>query len=496
MRILLSAVILMLVLTCFPAIAQAKPKLSTKKLTMMSGKKKTVKLRGAKGTTTWTSSNTNVATVSQKGSKVKIIAVGAGKAKIVARNNGKNYKVTVKVKGVKHPGNNVPIGKAVKLKTSGIGKKITWKSSNPGVVSVNKKTGVITANRTGTVMITAKGTKGKATITLNITADNPVYTTPSNPSTGGSSSGTGTGSGTSGGGSTDTPTPSYPIVSNNPKYHYQITVLNSGTVDGHESVIYNDPKQVAGGGGAAIHRCALLYIKTDAPAPYSLDGGGTWRSPAYTFLIDGEYATGNQLTVYPMANAHYESNGRAVGGDIVMVKAKTPGIHTVEIVEDIDFSWDGYLAKDVLKSYTKTGVSVKINYHDYDAEQEQWVAATVAKYTSSGMTDRQKAESLRAYFLSDRFHHYNIVHESDGSGGDTRFISYINFTSFWVSGIGDCIESNHMFQRTLEKAGVTYKPAGSGSHAYTLVYLDNEWVKMDVSKSNLHLFIDELNFIN
>ena len=515
-RSILKFIIMMTVMTmfmaCISVTAQAKPKLSTKKITLMSGKTKTVKLKGAKGAVTWVSSNENVATVSKTGKKVKITAVGAGKAKIIARNNGKSYKITVKVNGVKYPGNRVPIGKAVKLKVSGIGKRITWKSSNPGVVSVNKKTGVITANRMGVAKITAKGSKGKATITLNITIDNPVYTAPSNPPTGGSgssgssggtSSGTGSGSGsgtgTSGSGSTYTPptAPSYPIVSNNPKYHYQITVLNSGTVDGHESVIYNDSKLVGGGGGDAIQRGALLYIKTDAPAPDSLGGGGTWRSP-YTFLIDGKYpglGSGNFLTVYPMANAHYDSNGRAVGGDIVIIKVKTPGVHTIEIVEDVDNSgWDG--SNYILKSYTKTGVSIKINYHDYDAEREQWVAETVSKYTSSGMTDRQKAESLRAYFLSDRFHHYQIAFDNGGTGGDSRFISYMNFTPFWVSGIGDCIESNMMFQRTLQKAGVTCKPSGNGSHAYTLVYLDNEWVKMDVSKSNLMMNKEDLIYVN
>lgn len=505
----LKFIIMMMIMTMFMACssvtAQAKPKLSTKKVTLMSGKTKTVKIKGAKGTVTWTSSNENVATVSKSGKKVKITATGAGKAKIVALNNSKSYKVTVKVKGIKNPGNNIPIGKSVKLKTSGIGKKITWKSSNAGVISVNKKTGVITVNRPGTAKITAKGSKGKATVTLNIPAGNPSYVKPSNPSTGG----TGGGSSSSQSGSGDDlpyntyeeylewlkeREASYPVVSTNSKYHYQITVLNDGTVDGHNSVIYNDPTFSFGGGSDAIQRGALLYIKTDAPAPYSLGGGGTWRSPAYDFLVDGEYMPG--LTVYPMANAHYESNGRAVGGDIVIIKAETPGVHTIEIAEDVVFEWDEYLAKNVLKSYTKTGVSIKINFHDYDAECDQWVAETVAKYTSPGMTDREKAESLRKYFLSDRFHHYQIVTDRDGLNPTTHFISYINFTPFWISGIGDCTESNGMFIRTLEKAGVTCKGAGRGTHMYTLVYLDNEWVNMDVSKSNLNLWYDGIKYIN
>lgn len=493
-KVLFAMLIMTLFLACTAFTAQAATKLSTKKITMVSGKTKKVSLKGAKGNTVWASSNERVATVAKSGSKVKVTATGAGKAKITATNGGRQYTLTVKVNGVNNPGTLKP-GKTVSLKAKKIGKKIKWTSSNPKVASVDKKSGRVSALKSGTAKITAKGTKGKAAVVIVVKADgsaayNGAANKPGSPSAPSS---------TNGGNSSTPSSPSsqtYPVVSNKPKYHYEITVLNNGIVDGHESVIYNDPKQVSGGGGDAIQRGALLYIKTDAPAPYSLEGGGSWRSPAYTFLIDGKYATGNQLTAYPMANAHYESNGRAVGGDIVIIKAKTPGIHTIEIVEDIDFSWDGYLADDVLKSYTKTGVSIKINYHDYDAERDQWVAETVAKYTSPGMTDRQKAEALRKYFLSDRFHHYQIATDRNGLNGTSRYISYINYTPFWISGIGDCIESNSMFQRTLEKAGVTYKGAGSGTHFYTLVYLDGEWVNMDVAKSNLHLFIDELKFIN
>ena len=105
LKFIIMMMIMTMFMTCSSITAQAKPKLSTKKVTLMSGKKKTVKLKGAKGDITWTSSNENVATVSKSGKKVKITATGAGKAKIIARNKGKSYKVTVKVNGVKNPGN-------------------------------------------------------------------------------------------------------------------------------------------------------------------------------------------------------------------------------------------------------------------------------------------------------------------------------------------------------------------------------------------------------
>ena len=60
LKSMLSVLILSLFVFCSAFSAQAKPKLSTKKVTLVSGKMKKVKLKGAKGETTWTSSNLNV----------------------------------------------------------------------------------------------------------------------------------------------------------------------------------------------------------------------------------------------------------------------------------------------------------------------------------------------------------------------------------------------------------------------------------------------------
>ncbi len=54
----------------------------------MSGKTKSVKIRGAKGGVTWTSSNGNAATVSKTGKKVKITAVGADAEPLHAAGEG------------------------------------------------------------------------------------------------------------------------------------------------------------------------------------------------------------------------------------------------------------------------------------------------------------------------------------------------------------------------------------------------------------------------
>lgn len=86
--------IVCLVLTAFQMPAQAATvKLSKKKLNMQVGQTKTIKLKTAKGTVKWSSSNKKVCKVK----KGKITAVAPGTATIKAKNKKKTYKCTVKV---------------------------------------------------------------------------------------------------------------------------------------------------------------------------------------------------------------------------------------------------------------------------------------------------------------------------------------------------------------------------------------------------------------
>ncbi len=76
----------------------ATVKLNKTKKTLTVGKSVTLKLKNAKGTVAWTSTDTAVATVSSKG---KVKAVGVGSCKIKATCGGKTYTCKIKVKAKK-----------------------------------------------------------------------------------------------------------------------------------------------------------------------------------------------------------------------------------------------------------------------------------------------------------------------------------------------------------------------------------------------------------
>ena len=130
---------------------------------------------------TWTTSNKKVATVDSKG-KVKVKK--AGKATITAKtSNGKTAKVTLNAskKAVKVTKVAITGSKSMKVKKSQTLKanitpatadntKVTWKSSNKKIATVNSK-GKVTAKKKGTVKITATakdGSKKKATIKIKV----------------------------------------------------------------------------------------------------------------------------------------------------------------------------------------------------------------------------------------------------------------------------------------------------------------------------------------
>ena len=76
----------------------ATVKLNKTKKTLTVGKSVKLKLKNAKGTVSWTSTDTAVATVSSKG---KVQAVGVGSCKIKATCGGKTYSCKIKVKAKK-----------------------------------------------------------------------------------------------------------------------------------------------------------------------------------------------------------------------------------------------------------------------------------------------------------------------------------------------------------------------------------------------------------
>lgn len=148
----------------------AATKINKTKVTLIKGQTTTLKVTGTKKKITWSSSRKSVATVSSKG---KVTAKKVGTAKITAKVNGKKYTCTIKVQEPKLSKTklNVTVGNKYTLKMSGTDQKISWKSSNTSVATVNNK-GVITTKKVGTAKITA--TVLKKSYTCNLTVKKQV----------------------------------------------------------------------------------------------------------------------------------------------------------------------------------------------------------------------------------------------------------------------------------------------------------------------------------
>ena len=138
---------------------------------------------------TWTSSNTNVVKVDNKG---VVTGVNNGQAIIkVTSSNGKTATCEVKVSGddikinsIKLNSSNkkIVVGDLLQLKTTispenATIRNLTWTSSNTKVATVNN--GLVTGISQGTATITVKSSDGKATASCTITVDKKPAVTPS-----------------------------------------------------------------------------------------------------------------------------------------------------------------------------------------------------------------------------------------------------------------------------------------------------------------------------
>lgn len=142
-----------------------KPSLSKTSVTMSIGGTQIISVYNGTGTVTWKSSNTKVATV-EKG---KITGIKAGTATITAVSNGVTLscKVTVTNPKLNLTKLNVYVGFKEKLTVSGGTGKITWKTSNGKIATVDAS-GNVKGIKAGTVTISAirNGITMKCTVTV------------------------------------------------------------------------------------------------------------------------------------------------------------------------------------------------------------------------------------------------------------------------------------------------------------------------------------------
>ena len=137
-------------------VTEAAPRISSSKLTMIKGQSRTLKITGLKKgqKITWKISNSKIVTVNKAG---KLQAKAKGSATITGTVSKRKYtcKVTVQAPKLNKTSITLKVGQTYQLKLSGTNQKITWKSSNSKIVTVNKA-GKLFAKSAGNATITAQ----------------------------------------------------------------------------------------------------------------------------------------------------------------------------------------------------------------------------------------------------------------------------------------------------------------------------------------------------
>ena len=142
------------------------PYFDKKTYSIYKNKSTKIKLTGANSSTKWSSSNTSIATVDNKGN---VRALKAGTVKITANTGGYKLSTTVVVSNPKLSKTSlkVGVGKTTTLKVKGGTGKVKWKSSNKKVAKVNSKGKIVTL-KTGKATITATVSGVKLKCNVNV----------------------------------------------------------------------------------------------------------------------------------------------------------------------------------------------------------------------------------------------------------------------------------------------------------------------------------------
>lgn len=173
----------------------ASRKLSSTKVSVMTGEKHIITLKGVsskkKKSVKWRSNSKNlVVSYSKKDTRnATFYARKAGTYKVIATYGKKNYVAVVKVskKGMNAASRTLNNGQKYTLKLKGVKGKARWKSSKKSVVTVkaakNGKSAVITAKKPGSATITATVGKKKLVCVVKVKGTEAVVTPKPNPTT-------------------------------------------------------------------------------------------------------------------------------------------------------------------------------------------------------------------------------------------------------------------------------------------------------------------------
>ena len=173
----------------------ASRKLSSTKVSVMTGEKHTITLKGVsskkKKSVKWKSNSKNlVVSYSKKDTRsANFYARKAGTYKVIATYGKKNYVAVVKVskKGMNAASRTLNNGQKYTLKLKGVKGKAKWSSSKKSVVTVkaakNGKSAVITAKKPGSATITATVGKKKLVCVVKVNDTTAVVTPNPQPTT-------------------------------------------------------------------------------------------------------------------------------------------------------------------------------------------------------------------------------------------------------------------------------------------------------------------------
>lgn len=173
----------------------ASRKLSSTKVSVMTGEKSKITLKGVsskkKKSVKWRSNSKNlVVSYSKKDTRsATFYARKAGTYKVIATYGKKNYVAVVKVskKGMNAASRTLNKGQKYTLKLKGVKGKAKWSSSKKSVVTVkaakNGKSAVITAKKPGSATITATVGKKKLVCVVKVNGTTAVVTPKPNPTT-------------------------------------------------------------------------------------------------------------------------------------------------------------------------------------------------------------------------------------------------------------------------------------------------------------------------